>query len=179
VLHPVSEPAAKPFADLYAELYPELQRIARARLRDSARDGLLDTTELVHASFERVAASHGGSFPGKPAFLAYASRVMRSVVVDLARERMSLRQGGGADHVTLNTHIMDGVSDAKPEAVRVHDALEMLHAIDERMAQVVEMRYFGGLAADDIAQALGVSLRTVERSWEKARAFLHAQLSEP
>jgi RNA polymerase sigma factor (TIGR02999 family) len=102
---------------------------------------------------------------------------MRSVIVDLARERMAERRGGGATHVTLTTGLGERLSNERPEVVLVHDALQELAAIEPRLAQVVEMRYYGGLEHAEIASALGVSLRTVERDWERARSYLYAVLS--
>jgi RNA polymerase sigma factor (TIGR02999 family) len=97
---------------------------------------------------------------------------MRSVVVDLVRARLAERRGGGAAHVTLNTAIGDGAPAAEAEILRVHEALEELATLNERMAQVVEMRYFAGLTEPEIADALGVTERTVRRDWEKARVLL-------
>lgn len=165
-------------AERFADLYPELRRMARARLRRTPRDGLLDTTDLVHESFEKLARSQAILPEDRLRFLAYASRVMRSVVVDMARERHASRRGGDAELITLTTEIGERVSAEQPEVVRVHEALEALAQIDARLVQVVEMRYFGGLDNAEVAAALGVSLRTIERSWEKARLYLRAQLAE-
>jgi RNA polymerase sigma factor (TIGR02999 family) len=161
---------------LFAQLYPELRRMAHQRLRGQAPDVVLDTTALVHEAYEKLAAAAALQFADRPHFLAYAARAMRSVIVDLARERDAQRRGGGAPHVTLTTGLGERLGAEQPDVVRVHEALEELAGVDERLARVVEMRYFGGLANDEIAAALGVSLRTVERDWEKARSFLFAAL---
>jgi RNA polymerase sigma factor (TIGR02999 family) len=97
---------------------------------------------------------------------------MRSIIVDFARKRLAERRGGDAVHVAFTTQLADGQRVAEGEIVQVHDALEALARVDERMAKVVEMRYFGGLTEDEIAQALGVTDRTVRRDWEQARLFL-------
>jgi RNA polymerase sigma factor (TIGR02999 family) len=164
---------------LFQSLYPELRRMAHARLRSQYRSGLLDTTALVHESYERLAQrpEHAGAFSDRNHFLAYICRVMRSVVVDLAREQLADKRGGDTPHVTLNTALGAVLSDERPEVLRVHEALEELAQIDARLAQIVELRYFGGLEHAEIAAALGVSLRTVERGWEKARSFLFASLA--
>ncbi len=161
---------------LFELLYPDLRRIAHARLRASSHSTLLETTALVHESYARFAGLARVNVTDRAHFLAYASRVMRSVIIDMAREGLAERRGGGAPHVTLTTGLGEALSSEQPDVLRVHEALQELAQIDQRMAQVVEMRYFGGLEHAEIAAALGVSLRTVERDWEKARSFLYASL---
>jgi RNA polymerase sigma factor (TIGR02999 family) len=101
---------------------------------------------------------------------------MRSVVIDCVRERMAQRRGGGAAHVTLNTQVGDPAADGAAEIMRVHEALNELADLDQRMAQVVEMRYFAGMTEAEIAEALDVTERTVRRDWEKARLLLSEAL---
>lgn len=162
-----------------ALLYADLQQMARSRLRQSGQLTLLDATGLVHESYLRLLAQQqagGLEFPDRQHFLAYASKVMHSVVVDLVRAREAERRGGGADHVTLNTAIADLPPQRDDEILRVHEALEELAQLEPRLAQVVEMRYFGGLLEAEIAEALGVTERTVQRDWQKARLFLSMSL---
>jgi RNA polymerase sigma factor (TIGR02999 family) len=109
-------------------------------------------------------------------FFAYAARVMRSVIVDFARARLAERRGGAADHIVLDTTISEHVTAPESDALRVHEALETLEQADPRLAQVVEMRYFGGLTEIEIAETMGVSERTVRRDWEKARLLLLAAM---
>jgi len=167
----------KALAELFQLLYHDLRRVAHARLRGAAPATLLDTTALVHESYARFAGLAKLNITDRPHFLAYASKVMRSVIVDFARERLAERRGGGAPHVTLTTGLGERLTDEQPEVLRVHEALDDLARVDPRLAQVVEMRYYGGLEHAEIAQALEVSVRTVERDWEKARSFLYAALS--
>lgn len=156
-----------------ALLYADLQRLAHARLRREGELTLLDTTALVHESYLRLRGAEAmPDFADRHHFLAYASRVMRSVVVDLVRARAAERRGGGAEHVTLGTTIVGGVAAGDAEVLQVHEALETLSAVEARLASVVEMRYFGGLSEAEIAAALGVTERTVQRDWRKARLFL-------
>jgi RNA polymerase sigma factor (TIGR02999 family) len=168
---------------LFEHLYGDLRRIAHARLREGGRDALLDTTSLVHESYTRFAKLARLDVADRQHFLAYASKVMRSVIVDLARERGAERRGGGVAPITLTTGLGEAVADAQPDAqpevLRVHEALDELAAIEPRLAQVVEMRYFGGLEHAEIAATLGLGLRTVERDWERARSFLYAALQSP
>jgi RNA polymerase sigma factor (TIGR02999 family) len=169
--------------ELFTLLYRDLRRLAHARLHSDGDAGQqLDTTMLVHESYERFAQLARLDVTDRGHFMAYASRVMRSVIVDFARERQAERRGGGAAHVTLTTGLgaalADGSAQADPEVLRVHEALGELAHIEPRLAQVVEMRYYGGLSNAEIAQALDVGLRTVERDWERARLFLYATLKQ-
>jgi RNA polymerase sigma factor (TIGR02999 family) len=164
---------------LFELMYADLRRIAHARLRENRPDTLLDTTSLVHESYTRFAKLARLPITDRPHFLAYASRVMRSVIVDLARERGAERRGGGLGELALTTGLGESLAGGgdTPEVLRVHEALDELAAIEPRLAQVVEMRYYGGLEHAEIASALGVGLRTVERDWERARSFLYAALN--
>jgi RNA polymerase sigma factor (TIGR02999 family) len=167
--------------ELFTLLYRDLKRLAHARLHHDGDAGRqLDTTMLVHESFERFAQLAKLDVTDRGHFMAYASRVMRSVIVDFARERNAERRGGGAAHITLTTGLGEGLAapGADPEVLRVHAALEELTQIEPRLAQVVEMRYYGGLSNAEIAQALAVGLRTVERDWERARLYLYTTLTQ-
>lgn len=159
---------------LYAAAYADLRRTAHARLRALGGNGLLDTTALVHESYLRLAQTSGVQFPDRLRFLVYASKVMRSVIVDLVRERQTERRGGDAVFVTLTTQLGNGLAseEGEKEILRVHEALEELAKLDPRMAQVVELRYFAGMTEPEIAQVLGVTDRTVRRDWQQARLFL-------
>jgi RNA polymerase sigma factor (TIGR02999 family) len=159
-----------------ALLYADLQRLARSRLRRSGEMTLLDTTSLVHESYLRLTRGGGPEFADRRHFLAYAAQVMRNIVVDLLRARQADRHGGGAWHVTLNTAIGDSVARHEDEVLRVHEALDELAGSDPRLAQVVQMRYFGGLSEAEIADCLGITERTVQRDWQKARLFLSLAL---
>lgn len=154
-------------------LYADLRRISRARLSRSGELSL-NPTDLVHESWLRLVDAHGPGqdFPDRKHFLAYAARVMRSVVVDHVRARQADRRGGDLQFVTLNTAVADLTPQHDDEILRVHEALQALADHDPRLAQVVEMRYFGGLTEVEIAQALDVTERTVQRDWTKARLFL-------
>jgi RNA polymerase sigma factor (TIGR02999 family) len=161
----------------FALLYDDLRRLARARLRPHQTMTLLDTTSLVHESYMKLVGAQALPVEDRHHFFAYASRVMRNVIVDFARAKLAERRGGGAEHVALNTAIGDQLAAPENDAVRVHEALDVLAQADARLAQVVEMRYFGGLSEAEIADALGLSERTVRRDWEKARLLLLAAMS--
>jgi RNA polymerase sigma factor (TIGR02999 family) len=151
--------------------------MAHSRLRGSGPHTVLDTTALVHESYLRLSKAAGLAFPDRARFLVYAGHVMRSVIVDLVRERQSQRRGGDAAHVTLTDSIAaDRAPAGEAEILAVHEALDQLARVDERMARVVEMRYYGGMTDAEIGEALGVTDRTVRRDWEEARLFLAVAL---
>lgn len=161
--------------DLYTRMYDALHRLAHARLAGGGRDAVLDTTAVVHESFMRMSEAGSVAAEDRRQFLAYASRAMRSVIVDFVRQRNAARRGGDVSLVSLK----DGVGappDRRDEILHVHDALAALDAVDADAARVVEMRYFAGLDVAEIADALGVSESTIERRWRKARAFLYESL---
>jgi RNA polymerase sigma factor (TIGR02999 family) len=176
LIHRVIDGDANAADDLLRALYPELRRLARARLSGHQRDVLIDTTALVHECYLKMFAASQLNLADRQHFLRYASRAMRSVIVDLARERQTARRGGGDEHVPLDTTLADRLGHAEEEILDVHAALTELAAAEPRLAQVVELRYFGGMAETDIAIALGVTERTVRRDWQKARLMLAAVL---
>lgn len=166
----------KAAGEVFALLYDDLRRMARSRLRQHQTMTLLDTTSLVHESFLKLVGNVALPVTDRHHFFAYAAKVMRSVIVDFARARLAERRGGAADHVVLDTVLSEQLSAPENDSLRVHAALSVLEQADPRLAQVVEMRYFGGLSEVEIAEVLGVSERTVRRDWEKARLLLLAAM---
>ena len=156
----------------FEALYDDLRRLARAEIRRHQTITLLNATSLVHESYLRVIKSGQVRTDERGEFMAYMARVMRSVVVDFVRARAAEKRGGGQANVPLDTELSDKISAHDADVVRVHEALNVLAQSDARMAQVVEMHYFAGLDDAEIAHALGVSERTVQRDWEKARLLL-------
>jgi RNA polymerase sigma factor (TIGR02999 family) len=161
---------------LFSASYEELRRLARARLRDGGRNTVLETTSLVHECYLRFVASGGLRAEDRRAFFAYASQVMRSVILNSIRERQAERRGGDLQQLTLSTEIASNLVNDEETILRVHEALEVLEQADGRLAQVAQMRYFGGYSEQEIAETLGVGERTIQRDWEKARAILAAAL---
>lgn len=155
----------------FARVYGELDRLARTHLSRQAQMTMLDGPGLVNEVYLRLAAQENLPGTDRAAFLAYASRVMRSVVIDHVRARSAARRGGGLREITLSTGIADQ-SFSEPQLEALGDALESLERIDERAHRVVEMRYFGGLEIEEIAAFLDISPATVKRDWTKARAYL-------
>lgn len=163
---------------VFDRTYEELRTLARARLSRTRRGAILDTTALVHESFLKFAAAGTLNLADRQHFIRYAATVMRSVIVDFARQSNSERRGGDAAHITLNTHIGESSAAAEDEILRVHDALDELARYDKRLVQVVEMRYFAGMTEQEIAEALDIAERTVRRDWDKARLLLAEALAD-
>jgi RNA polymerase sigma factor (TIGR02999 family) len=154
-----------------------LKKIARARLHSAGPSAGLNTTGLVNESYLRLATRIGQlDFQSRGHFYAYAAQTMRSVIVDLVRERQSQQRGANAAHVTLDT-ALQLAAPQDDEALRVDDALKALATVEPRLARVVELRYFVGLTDAEIAEVLGLTDRTVRRDWDKARTLLQAMLA--
>lgn len=167
--------------EIYPLVYDELRMAARRALARE-REGLtLQATELVHEAFFKLVGADGVQWQGRAHFIAIASRAIRQILVDHARRVRAEKRGGGAEHVTL------GDADASltvpaEEMLALDDALARLGDLEPRLRTVVEYRFFGGLSEREIAEVLGVSERTVQRDWIKARAWLHKEVypvSEP
>lgn len=161
---------------LFASAYGELRKLARSRLHDGGRNTVLDTTALVHESYLRFLAGGRLHSDDRRAFFAYASQVMRSVIVDAVRARQAERRGGDLQRLTLDTQVADEIPAGESELLQVHEALQTLAVSEPRLAQVVEMRYFGGFTEQEIAAVLALTDRTVRRDWDKARLLLGAML---
>lgn len=157
---------------VFALLYPELRAIAHRRLAPHERSGLLDTTALVNECYLKFAQRDGLTPEDRAHFLAYAAAVMRSIIVDAARQALAARRGGAVPHQTLDTVLAESLAAPAEEILDIDSALRHLKAVDPRLVQVVEMRYFGGLKDAEIAEALGLSSRSVQRAWDKARLLL-------
>jgi RNA polymerase sigma factor (TIGR02999 family) len=162
-------------AALFEAAYSELKKLAHARLSRNGPMTLLDSTVLVNEIWLRLSDKQTLQVDSRRRFFAYAAQVMRTIIVDHIRERAALRRGGGERLITLNTAIGDGLAD-NDEALQIHEALESLAQLEPRLAQVVEMRYFGGMTEVEIGEALGLTERTVRRDWEKARLLLASML---
>jgi RNA polymerase sigma factor (TIGR02999 family) len=161
---------------LFAAAYSELHRLARSRLREGGRNTVLDTTCLVHEAYLRFVNAGELRAEDRRGFFAYASQVMRSVIVNSIRERIAKKRGGVWRPLTLSTQPPVNVAGDEETILRVHEALEALQQADPRLAEVAQMRYFGGYSEQEIAETLDVSERTVRRDWEKARLLLEALL---
>ena len=157
-----------------ASAYQELREIAHRRLGKGGR-GTLSTTALVHETYLKLAEQSAATWGDRPHFLALASLAMRYVLVDRARARSTAKRGGVGDHVTFDDELM-GADDQAEMVLDLNDALERLAAWDPRLARVVDCRFFGGLTESETAEALSITVRTVQRDWVKARILLRQAL---
>jgi len=158
-------------------LYGELRFLAHRQLRRQGRNPTLDSTALVHEAYLRLVNRDRADWRDRSHFLAVAALAMRHILVDRARRRAAAKRGQGAVRVTLD----EGHRAADPRAVdllAVDEALTALAARSERLARLVELRFFGGLTEEEISEVLELSRRTVRRDWRKARAFLYRELEE-
>lgn len=170
------------FERLFRELYPELKRVAARAMRRERPDHTLQPTAVVHEAFLELAGQARSRFRDRGHFLAVAGWVMRRILVEHARQRAAAKRGGGrpaeaTDELDELAAALDPALSA--EILAVDQALEKLERRDERAAKVVTLRYFGGLALEEIAEALGISLATVKREWTAARAWLRRELGQP
>lgn len=171
--------AGKPeaMAGLTAMVYDELKALAAAYLRRERVGHSLQPTALVHEAFLKLIDSKELKANDRRHFFAIAANTMRRVLVEHARTKGAAKRGGGQRRVTL-TGIQESAGDAEMEVVALDEALQKLSAFDERQARIVELRFFGGLQVEEVAELLNVSKRTVEGDWTMARAWLLRELSE-
>jgi len=163
---------------LFATLYDELRRIARRELRRNGPAVTLGATTLLHEVYLDLHGRRDLVFPDRARFFAYASRAMRGLIIDYARSRQALKRGAAFEITSMPTEVPDQAVDSV-ELERLNDAVERLAATEPRLAQVVDLKYFGGFSFGEIAAMWGVSERTVQRDWEKARLFLYRCVSHP
>ena len=159
---------------LFATLYGELRRLARRELSRRGSNITLGATTLLHEAYLDM-SSRGVVFPDRARFMAYASRAMRGLIIDYARRRYAQKRGGLFELTSLHTTIADRLTDAN-ELQGISDALDDLAAVEPALAEVVDLKFFCGFSFAEIAAMRGVSERTVQRSWEKARLYLHRAL---
>ena len=156
-------------------VYQELRAMAHRQLAARGRGGTLQTTALVHEAYLKLVDQSRAEWRDRAHFLAVASIAMRHVLVDRAKARLALKRGGEFRRITLDEQEI-GVDDEPDALMQLDEALDRLGEVDARLVRVVECRFFGGLTEDEIAEALGLTVRTVQRDWAKARMMLRRAL---
>ena len=166
--------------DLMPQVYDELRRRAGTYLRHERPGQTLQATALVHEAFLRLSKEKNQPWKNRTHFLAIAALSMRQILVQRARARDAEKRGGGAEKIALDESVMQDHTPTAPGGVDVlalDTALEKLAALDAQQAKIVELRYFGGMTVEEVAESLDISPATVKRHWTVARAWLHKELS--
>lgn len=164
--------------DLVPAVHDELKRIAAGYMRRERRDHTLQVTGLVNEAYLRLIEQRDVTWQDRRHFYGIAARCMRRVLVDYARQRGADKRGGDRTFVALDEATDVPIQVRGVDPVAVDDALDALAALDERQAEIVELRYFGGLTIAETAEQLGISIATVKRDWESARIWLTSQLAK-
>lgn len=161
--------------ELMENVYDELRILARSHLRQEANDSLATRT-LIHEAYLKLLDQRRVSWANRTHFFGIATRIMRRIIVDRARDRKAQKRGGGVQPLALEEafHLEEGVPD---EVLAINDALDALQDVDPEMVRLVEMRFFGGFTHGEIAEIEGVSVATIDRRWRLARAWLHESLA--
>jgi RNA polymerase sigma factor (TIGR02999 family) len=161
-------------AALFTSLYAELHRLARRELIRHGGALTLGTTEVLHEAYLNMAGRSGPEFPDRGRFMGYAARVMRGLIVDHSRSRRAAKRGGGVELTSTEPGCVESPADAALE--ELSDALDALGAVAPALAEIVDLKFFCGFSFAEIGALHGVSERTVQRQWEKARDYLHRNL---
>ncbi|HKQ15223.1 MAG TPA: ECF-type sigma factor [Steroidobacteraceae bacterium] len=159
----------------FASLYDQLRQIAQSALRRNGPHLGLSPTTLLHEAYLDISRHKSLQFPDRSHFMAYASRAMRGLIIDYARERRAQKRGGGFDITALPTVVPDMAADAA-ELQPLSDALDELASVDPALAELVDLKFFCGFSFAEIAAMRSTSERTVRRDWSKARLYLHESL---
>lgn len=160
---------------LFSALYDELHRLAKRELARHAGPVSLGATTLLHQAYIDMAAREGSSFPDRGRFMGYAARVMRGLIIDHARNRYAQKRGGRFEITRLRTDVAENVVDDR-ELSRIGAALDELAKLDPVLAEIVDLKFFCGFSFAEIAGIQGVTERTIQRKWEKARIYLHRSI---
>lgn len=163
-------------SELFPIVYEELRRLARRYMRDERSEHTLQPTALIHEAYLRLVDQRRAQWQNRAHFFAVAAQMMRRILVDYARGRAYQKRGGACSNLPLEENVVIA-PERSQEIVALDSALERLAAIDARKARVVELRYFGGLETQEIADVLGISAVTVTRDWKMAKAWLHQELN--
>lgn len=170
-----AEGGNKPAADaLFSALYGELRRIARNELARHGAPVSLSATTLLHQAYIKIAGSEGASFPDRNEFMGYAARVLRSLIIDHARNRCAQKRGGQFEITALETEMEHAPDDR--ELTGISNALDELAKAEPSLAELVDLKFFCGFSFGEIAAMKDLDERTIQRHWEKARIYLHRSI---
>jgi RNA polymerase sigma factor (TIGR02999 family) len=161
---------------LFAALYDELHRLAEQQLRRSDAHLTLGTTTLLHETYLALSGREAADFPDRARFFGYASKVMRGLIVDYVRSRRATKRGGQFEITLIGDHEPASPTQTPAELEHIAEALERLTTVDPRLAQLIDLHFFCGFSLVEIAGLRGVSDRTVQRDWRKARMLLEGFL---
>ena len=162
--------------ELIPLVYDELRRLAARYMRRESQGHTLQTSALINEAYLRLVDQKNVQLQNRAHFFGFASQLMRHILVDHARSRSRIKRGGGVQMVSLAEQAI--ISNDVAEVIALDDALKNLAEMDPRKAQIVEMKFFGGLTNEEVAEVLKVTSRTVEREWRKAKAWLHRAISK-
>ncbi len=160
---------------LFSTLYSELHRLAKRELARRGSPASLSVTTLLHEAYLNISGREGKDFPDQGRFMGYAARVMRGLIIDHARSRNAIKRGGEFEITSLKTDVVENSVDAR-ELSSISDALDQLAQVEPELAELVDLKFFCGFTFAEIAALRNLSERTVQRSWEKARIYLHRSI---
>ena len=163
---------------LFSTLYAELHRMARRELARRGAGVTLGATTLLHEAYLDISNRESAAFPDRNRFMGYASRVMRGVIIDYARRRQAQKRGGEFEITSIATDVAGAGTSDVDQLTSLSDALDALESTDARLARIVDLKFFCGFSFIEIAAMMGVSERTAQRDWEKARIYLHRVLRD-
>jgi len=176
ILRTLREGRNEAIGDLLPLVYAELRAIARRHLASGGRDATLDTSALVHDAYLKLFDRSQLDWQDRRHFFSVAAIAMRQIIVDRARKRSTRKRGGGLARVDLDAANV-AIDEQADDIMALNEALTRLVRIDERLGRIVELRFFGGLSVDEVAEVMEMSERTVKRDWRKARALLYQSLT--
>ena len=162
---------------LFAALYSELHRLAKQQLARRGGGVTLGATTLLHEAYLDISQREGAVFPDRARFMGYAAKVMRGLIIDYTRRRQAQKRGGGFEITSLEGEAGGGVADQE-ELVEIGAALDALASVDPALAQIVDLKFFCGFSFVEIAAMRGVTERTVQRHWDRARVYLHRAIRD-
>jgi RNA polymerase sigma-70 factor (ECF subfamily) len=177
LLNKLAEGDQEAAAKLVPLVYDELRRIAASRLRHERPNHTLQATALVHEAYMKLAVQRNAKWQNRAQFFGVASEVMRRILVDYARGQQRIRRGGKEQRVSIDDVLLVS-QDRSTELLAVHESLSKLEQLDPRQGRIVELRYFGGLTIEEIAEVIGVATKTVTRELNVAKAWLYGDLKE-